>query len=144
MWTSRACEQGNTLLYRIAQTGALRTYINVPQTYVNSVHVGQAATLTVAHLPGRSFRGKVARTANALDPATRTMLVEVDVPNADGALFPGTCAEVDLSGPRANPPPVVPAAAIIFGAMAPRSPLCSRTEPCICEGRSRAGLRRPR
>jgi RND family efflux transporter MFP subunit len=105
---------GNTLLYRIAQTGALRTYINVPQTYVNSVHVGQAATLTVAHLPGRSFRGKVARTANALDPATRTMLVEVDVPNADGALFPGTYAEVDLSGPRANPPLVVPAAAIIF------------------------------
>jgi RND family efflux transporter MFP subunit len=105
---------GNTLLYRIAQTGALRTYVNVPQTYVNSVHVGQAATLTVAHLPGRSFRGKVARTANALDPATRTMLVEVDVPNADGALFPGTYAEVDLSGPRANPPLVVPAAAIIF------------------------------
>jgi RND family efflux transporter MFP subunit len=105
---------GNTLLYRIAQTGALRTYVNVPQTYVNSVRVGQAATLTVAHLPGRSFRGKVARTANALDPATRTMLVEVDVPNADGALFPGTYAEVDLSGPRANPPIVVPAAAIIF------------------------------
>jgi RND family efflux transporter MFP subunit len=105
---------GNTLLYRIAQTGALRTYVNVPQTYVNSVQVGQTATLTVAHLPERTFRGRVARTANALDPATRTMLVEVDVPNADGALFPGTYAEVNLSGPRANPPLVVPAAAIIF------------------------------
>jgi RND family efflux transporter MFP subunit len=104
----------NTLLYRIAQTGALRTYVNVPQTYVNSVHVGQAATLTVAHLPGRRFSGKVARMANALDPSTRTMLVEVAVPNGDGALFPGTYAEVDLSGPRANPPLVVPAAAIIF------------------------------
>jgi multidrug efflux pump subunit AcrA (membrane-fusion protein) len=52
--------------------------------------------------------------ANALDPSTRTMLVEVAVPNGDGALFPGTYAEVDLSGPRANPPLVVPAAAIIF------------------------------
>jgi RND family efflux transporter MFP subunit len=81
---------------------------------VDSVHVGQAATLTVAHLPGRTFSGRVARTANALDPASRTMLVEVAVPNADGALLPGTYAEVALSGPRANPPIVVPAAAIIF------------------------------
>jgi RND family efflux transporter MFP subunit len=105
---------GNTLLYRIAQTGTLRTYVNVPQSDVNSVHVGQAAALTVSHFPGRSFRGTVTRAANALDPATRTMLVEVDVPNADGALLPGTYAEVDLSGARANPPVVVPAAAIIF------------------------------
>ena len=105
---------GSTLLYRIAQIGTLRTYVNVPQVSVNSVHVGQAATLTVSHLPGRSFRGTVARTAKALDPASRTMLVEVDVPNADGALFPGTYAEVDLSGTRPNPPLVVPAAAILF------------------------------
>jgi RND family efflux transporter MFP subunit len=105
---------GTTLLYRIAQTGTLRTYVNVPQVDVNSVHVGQAATLTVSHLPGRSFRGTVARTANALDPASRTMLVEVDVPNADGALFPGTYADVDLSGSRPNPPLVVPAAAVLF------------------------------
>jgi RND family efflux transporter MFP subunit len=105
---------GGTLLYRIAQIGTLRTYVNVPQASVNAVRVGQAATLTVSHLPGRTFRGTIARTANALDPATRTMLVEVDVPNADGALFPGTYAEVDLSGSRPNPPLVVPAAALLF------------------------------
>jgi RND family efflux transporter MFP subunit len=105
---------GSTLLYRVAQIGTLRTYVNVPQASVNAVRVGQAATLTVSHLPGRSFRGTVARTANALDPASRTMLVEVDVPNGDGALFPGTYAEVDLSGSRPNPPLVVPAAAILF------------------------------
>jgi RND family efflux transporter MFP subunit len=105
---------GTTLLYRIAQIGTLRTYVNVPQVSVNAVHVGQAAVLTVSHLPGRTFRGTVARTANALDPASRTMLVEVDVPNADGALFPGTYAEVDLSGSRPNPPLVVPATAILF------------------------------
>ncbi len=105
---------GNTLLYRIAQIGTLRTYVNVPQASVNAVHVGQPAALTVSHLPGRTFRGTVARTANALDPASRTMLVEVDVPNADGALFPGTYAEVDLSGARPNPPLVVPATAILF------------------------------
>jgi RND family efflux transporter MFP subunit len=107
---------GSTLLYRIAQVGTLRTYVNVPQVSVNSVHAGQAATVTVSHLPGRSFRGTVARIAKALDPASRTMLVEVDVPNADGALFPGTYAEVDLSGARSNPPLIVPAAAILFRA----------------------------
>jgi RND family efflux transporter MFP subunit len=105
---------GTTLLYRIAQIGTLRTYVNVPQASVNAVRVGQPATLTVSHLPGRTFRGTIARTANALDPASRTMLVEVDVPNVDGALFPGTYAEVDLSGSRPDPPLVVPAAAILF------------------------------
>jgi RND family efflux transporter MFP subunit len=105
---------GTTLLYRIAQIGTLRTYVNVPQAYVTAVRVGQPATLTVSHLPGRRFNGTVARTANALDPATRTMLLEIAVPNADGALFPGIYAEVDLSGSRANPPLVVPAAAILF------------------------------
>ena len=105
---------GTTLLYRIAQTGTLRTYVNVPQSSVNAVRVGQPASVTVSHLPGRTFRGTIARTANALDPASRTMLVEVDVPNADGALFPGVYADVDLSGARPNQPLVVPAAAILF------------------------------
>jgi RND family efflux transporter MFP subunit len=105
---------GNTMLYRIAQTRTLRTYVNVPQVSANSVRVGQAATLTVSNFPGRTFRGNVTRTANALDPASRTMLVEVDVPNADGALIPGTYSEVDLSGAQDNPPLIVPAAAIVF------------------------------
>src|SRR5215831_3114253 len=105
---------GNTLLYRIAQTETLRTYVNVPQTNANSVHVGQPAVLTVSNFPGRSFRGTVTRTAKALDPATRTILVEVDIPNGDGSLFPGTYSEVDLSASRSNPPLVLPANAIIF------------------------------
>jgi RND family efflux transporter MFP subunit len=105
---------GTTLLYRLAQTETLRTYVNVPQDSANSVHVGQAATLTVSSFPGRQFRGRVTRTANALDPASRTMLVEVGVPNPDGSLIPGTYAEVDLSGSQTNPPFIVPATAIIF------------------------------
>jgi RND family efflux transporter MFP subunit len=104
---------GTTLLYRIAQTGTLRCYVNVPQSNANSVHLGQPAELTVSNLPGRRFRGAVARTANVLDPASRTMLVEVDVPNADGALFPGMYAEVDLGSSLRNPPLVVPAQALI-------------------------------
>src|SRR5262249_3956441 len=58
---------GNTLLYRIAQTGTLRTYVNVPQGSVSAVRVGQAASLTLSDFPGRTFSGKVARMARALD-----------------------------------------------------------------------------
>lgn len=104
---------GSTLLYRIAQTGTLRTYVNVPQTNTNSIHVGQPARLSVTNLPGRYFNGTVARTANALDPTSRTMLVEVQVPNADGALMPGMYAQVDLSSTRANAPLLIPGDALM-------------------------------
>ncbi len=107
---------GNTLLYRIAQTGTLRTYVNVPQSSVGAVRVGQAATLTLSDFPGRTFAGKVARMAHAFDPSSRTMLVEVDVPNTDGTLIPGSYADVELIGSRTNPPIVVPAAALVFRA----------------------------
>jgi multidrug efflux pump subunit AcrA (membrane-fusion protein) len=104
---------GNTLLFRIAQTGTLRTYINVPQANASSVRAGQAARLSVSNLPGRSFTGTVARTANSLDPASRTMLVEIQVPNPSGALLPGMYAQVDLSNTRTNPPLLVPGDALI-------------------------------
>jgi RND family efflux transporter MFP subunit len=107
---------GSTLLYRIAQTGTLRTYVNVPQSSVSAVHVGQAASLTLSDFPGRTFSGRVARMARALDPSSRTMLVEVDVPNADGALLAGSFADVEIIGSRANPPMVVPASSLVFRA----------------------------
>jgi len=107
---------GSTLLYRIAQTGTLRTYVNVPQTNASNIHAGQPATLRVTNLPGRSFTGTVARTANSLDPSSRTMLVEVQVPNADGALLPGMYAQVDLSSPRTNAPLLVPGDALMVRA----------------------------
>jgi RND family efflux transporter MFP subunit len=105
---------GSTLLFRIAQTDTLRVYLNVPQTHANSILTGQRAQLTVANLPGRHFEGTVARTANSLDPNSRTMLVEVHVPNPDGALFPGMYAQVGLSSKRANPPLTVPSDALIM------------------------------
>ncbi len=107
---------GSTLLFRIAQTGTLRTYINVPQVSITAVRVGQAAVLRLSDYPGRTFSGAVTRMARALDPSSRTMLVEVDVPNANGALVPGSFADVELVGSRANPPIVVPAAALVFRA----------------------------
>ena len=104
---------GSTLLYRVAQTGTLRTYVNVPQTNASSIRLGQAARLSVTNLPGRFFAGTVARTANSLDPTSRTMLVEVQVPNADGALLPGMYAEVDFSSARTNAPLLIPADALM-------------------------------
>jgi RND family efflux transporter MFP subunit len=105
---------GSTLLFRIAQTNTLRAYVNVPQTNSNSVIPGQAAQLSVSNLPGRHFAGKVARTANSLDPASRTLLVEVQVPNPDGTLFPGMYAQVDLSSARINAPLLVPSDALVM------------------------------
>ena len=107
---------GNTLLFRIAQTGTLRTYVNVPQANAGSVRPGQTAHLSVSNLPGREFNGAVARTANALDPNSRTLLVEVHVPNADGALLPGMYAKVDLSSTRRDPPLLIPSEALIVRA----------------------------
>lgn len=102
-----------TLLFRIAQTDRLRTYVNVPQSDADAVRVGQAAHLAISDLAGRQFSGIVTRTANALDPATRTLLTEVQVPNSAGLLLPGMYAQVDLITPRRNPPLLIPGDALV-------------------------------
>jgi len=100
--------ESNTLLFRIAQTNVLRTYVNVPQADADAVRVGQTARITFPDVPGRQFTGTVTRTANALDPATRTLLTEVQVANGTGSLLPGMYAQVDLTTPRRDPPLVIP------------------------------------
>jgi RND family efflux transporter MFP subunit len=104
---------GSTLLFRIAQSNPLRTYVNVPQVSAPEVRVGQTATLSTADLPDRKFNGLVTRTANALDPASRTLLVEIQVPNPDGKLMPGTYAQVDLNLPRKDPPLLIPSDTLV-------------------------------
>ena len=111
--TGALVNEGNTLLFRIAQTGSLRTYLNLPQSEADDVKVGQAATVTIADLPGRQFKGTVTRTANALDPATRTLLTEVQIPNQAGLLMPGMFAQVDLAVVRKNPPLLIPGDTLI-------------------------------
>jgi len=100
--------EGSTLLYRIAQTDTLRTYLNVPQADAGSIRVGQQASLTIPDLSGRKFSGIVSRTSNALDPASRTLLTEVHVDNASGVLMPGMYCTVDLAVPRKDPPLLIP------------------------------------
>jgi RND family efflux transporter MFP subunit len=101
--TGALINEGSTLLFRVAQAGRLRTYVNVPQSETASVRLGQQATLTVADLPGLKFPGTVTRTSNALDPATRTLLIEIQLVNPDSRLLPGMYAQVDLSVERSQP-----------------------------------------
>ena len=112
--------EGSTLLFRIAQTGALRTYVNLPQSDAESVKVGQRASISIAELPGRKFAGVVTRTSNALDPATRTMLGEVQVQNADAALMPGMFAQVDLTVTRKNPLLLIPGDTLVVRSDGPQ------------------------
>ncbi|MBV9770194.1 MAG: efflux RND transporter periplasmic adaptor subunit, partial [Bryobacterales bacterium] len=99
---------GSTMLFRIAQTNLLRTYLNVPQSSASDVHVGQSASLATPEFPERKFSGAVTRTANALDPSSRTLLVEVQVANPEGKLLPGMYVNVDLHLPRKDPPLLIP------------------------------------
>lgn len=111
--TGTLVTSGSTLLFRVAQTNKLRTYVNVPQATASSILPGQEAQLRVSNIPGRIFAGNVARTSNSLDPNSRTLLVEVHVPNPDGALLPGMYARVSLKTDRSTPPLLVPADALV-------------------------------
>jgi RND family efflux transporter MFP subunit len=118
--TGALVNEGNTLLYRIAQTGSLRVYVNLPQSESDNVRVGQHATLAVAERPGRKFDGMVARTSNALDPASRTLLTEVQAPNPEGFLLPGMYADVNFSVPRKDPPLLIPGDTLVVRADGPQ------------------------
>jgi len=101
-------------LFAIARTDTVRVQVNIPQDVSFGLKDGVAANIHVAEiLPGRVFTGHVARTANALQTGTRTMLAEIDVDNQDGALTPGLYCTVDFEIPRAKPVLEIPADALI-------------------------------
>jgi RND family efflux transporter MFP subunit len=81
-------------MFNLAQLDPIRAFVAVPQSYSPSIHVGMKACLSLTELTDRSFCGQVGRTANSIDPNTRTLLTEVDVPNPSGTLLPGAYAEV--------------------------------------------------
>jgi len=83
-------------LFTLAQTDPLRLYVYVPQTYAGLVHVGQAVGVTQSEMAGTRFAGTISHTAGAIDTATRTLQVEVSLPNHDGRLMPGAYVEVRL------------------------------------------------
>lgn len=111
---------GASPLFRIARVENLRIFVNVPQTFVRSIVVGQEARIAVAEYPQRSFVGTVASTAGALDATSRTLLTEIRLRNDDRALMPGMYAQVTLSLVPAAAVWVVPATALIARAAGPQ------------------------
>ncbi len=101
-------------LFHIQQINPLRVYANVPQNYASSIKKGMKVDLTFPDYPRQVFTGTVVRTANAIDPQARTLLVEVDVENRAGKLFPGELAQVHFIAPAVVRTFVEPSAAVIF------------------------------
>jgi RND family efflux transporter MFP subunit len=104
----------NQELFVVAQVNPIRVYIDVPELYAPSVKAGLPATIELPSLPGEKFSGKVARTADALDPATRTLRTEIDVPNATSQLLPGSYAQVHFALQVKATPMSVPVNALLF------------------------------
>jgi RND family efflux transporter MFP subunit len=102
------------LLFSLAQTDPIRVYVNVPESAAPSIRAGLPAHLELTQFPGRKFQGKVVRTAEAIDPTSRTLLTEVDVPNKTGELLPGGYAQVHLDVKIAGDRLQVPVNALLF------------------------------
>jgi len=109
-----------TPLFSMVQSDPLRVYVFVPQTNAASMREGLKAKILVQERPGQDFEGTVTRTAGALDPTSRTMQVEVQVPNHDGNLYAGMYGQVKFLLPDDNAPIVVPADAFVFRAQGPQ------------------------
>jgi RND family efflux transporter MFP subunit len=100
-------------LYSMAQVDTVRLLVDVPQTYAQGIKDGQTVDVLVTERPGHVFKGKVSRTAGALDPASRTLLVEVRIPNRDGELAAGLYAEAHFHADRVVTPLLVNASALV-------------------------------
>lgn len=107
---------GTSSLFSLAQLGTLRLYLNVPQTYLGVVGVGQQADVEVREMAGRKFKGIVTRSAGAFDAASRTVVTEVHLANPNGALKPGMFAEVHLRVPHPGGAVTIPGTALVTNA----------------------------
>jgi RND family efflux transporter MFP subunit len=103
-----------TFMFTIMQGNVIRTQVFVPQDQAFGMSPGIDAVVRVPEIPDRTFPGKVTRIAEALQPGSRTLLTEVDIPNSDGALTPGIYCTVELQIPRKAPSYKISADAIIF------------------------------
>ncbi|MCA8036538.1 efflux RND transporter periplasmic adaptor subunit [Burkholderia arboris] len=101
-------------LFHLEQTDTLRVFVDVPQDSATGVSTGTPVYLTTPQYPGRRIAARVARSAGAIDPVTRTLRVEIDVDNRDGALMPGAYAQAHLVVPSAAPALELPVSALLF------------------------------
>ena len=107
-------------LFDIARVDPLRVYVSVPQAYAPTIKVGMKATVALQEFPGQKFLGTVVRTADAIEPATRTLNTEVDVPNKDGKLLPGSFGQVHFATGTSVQRITIPVNAMLFRAEGPR------------------------
>jgi RND family efflux transporter MFP subunit len=107
-------------LFDIARVDPLRVFVSVPQAYAPAMKVGTKADLTLQEFPKQKFAGTIARTADAIDPATRTLNTEVDVPNKDGKLLPGSFGQVHFATGTSVPRITIPVNAMLFRAEGPQ------------------------
>ncbi|MBV8883752.1 MAG: efflux RND transporter periplasmic adaptor subunit [Chroococcidiopsidaceae cyanobacterium CP_BM_RX_35] len=114
--TSGSGNSSNTSLYTITSYSSLEVNVNVPQNLASSIQSGQAAQIQIREIPQRSFTGKVIRTTNALDPSSRTLLTQVEVPNPEGLIRPGMYANAKFTIARAYPPLMLPDSALVVNA----------------------------
>jgi RND family efflux transporter MFP subunit len=103
-------------LFDIARVDPLRVYVSVPQAYAPNIKAGMKANVTLQEFPGQKFVGTVVRTAEAIDLATRTLNTEVDVPNKDGKLLPGSFGQVHFATGTSVPRITIPVNAMLFRA----------------------------
>ncbi len=101
-------------LFRLQAIQTLRVYTNVPQAYAGAVKRGAKIDVSFAEHPGKLFQGTIVRTSDAIDPTTRTLLVEIDLNNGKGELLPGSLAQVHFKTPVITQSYIVPVAALIF------------------------------
>lgn len=107
-------------LFDIARVDPLRVYVSVPQAYAPSMKVGVKAAVTLQEFPGQKFTGIIVRTADAIDMATRTLNTEVDVPNKDGKLLPGSFGQVHFAVGNPVQKITIPVNAMLFRAEGPQ------------------------
>jgi RND family efflux transporter MFP subunit len=101
-------------LFHIAAVDRLRIFVNVPQTYTSAIRIGTQADIEIQNMPGRVFKGKMARTAQSIDVNSRTLLTEIDLDNPRGEILPGSFAQVHLKLPTDATTFRVPVNAMIF------------------------------
>jgi RND family efflux transporter MFP subunit len=127
--TERRIEKGDLIsagsgsdrnLFTVAQSTTLRIQVSVPQNYAVDLQPGQDAEVTLRERPGETFHGKIARTAESIAAATRTLLTEVQVNNSSGRLLPGMYAEVKFTLQRSHPVVLIPGSALVANAQGTR------------------------
>jgi RND family efflux transporter MFP subunit len=107
-------QSGSTFMFTLMHPDVIRTQVYVPQDEAFGLGPGVDAVVRVPEIPGRTYPGKVMRIASALQPGSRTLLTEIDVPNPDGALSPGIYCTIELFIPRKTPSMIIPSDAVVF------------------------------